>query len=305
MDIASGKAKVGDIPQLVNDAMNVTVGDAYADMTGASTIICKGITDFARKNPVVHSVLMLTTPAYAPLYDTARMKMFATTLASGRGETLTAKEVAEVVGGTFAQALFPNNPALQSLTNPTLASGILDMGRYGAEQAVHLAEDFDDWVEFAQKLLTSVKEIYNQMQDFLKYLDDDIWPAVEMMRDLVVNPYLAAVKDSKASMDDLIKHYQDAGQSVDSSVPSIIGPNLDLRQYQQIALGYSLPIVGSVYAGMTRGLIMQKYQAQHQRGFADDLSMLQSAMSFGGPSLLTPVQQMIQAGRPPAWFMSK
>lgn len=231
--------------------------------------------------------------------------MAATKLPSGRGEILTAKEVAEITGQVFATSLFPNNPALQALSQPSSMAGVVDMGQYGSEQAAHLAADFENWADYASQILTTVRDIGNQLQSFMKYLDEDIWPSIEMMRDLVLTPYLDAVRDSKAAMDDLIRHYEQAGQSADSSVPAIVGPNFDFRQYQRLALGYSLPITGAINAGMTNALLMQKYQAQQKRGFADDLSMLQAAMGAPGPSLITPLQQLAGSARPPAWFMSK
>lgn len=306
LNMASGKVIPEEIAQLASDALNVTVGDFVVNASNASTIVAKGITDFVRDNPLLHSVLMSTTPAYPAIYNMARIKMAATKLASGRGETLNAKEVAGIVGQTFANALFSGTPALQTmLQSPVLVPGAVDFGQHVGQQAEHLASDAKKYLDVADKTLTAVKDIYKQLQTFLDYLDKDIWPAVEMMRDLVVNPYLAAVQDASGTMDDLIRHYKDEGQSVDSAVPKIVGPNLDARKMQQIATALNLPVIGSMYAGQLNVLLMQRYQALHQRGFADDYAMLQAAMGSPGPSLFAPVQQMMGSARPPAWFMSK
>lgn len=305
MDLALNRLPFDQIAEFTKQAFPLKVDGNGVDASGTNLIVSKAIVDWSKQNPILHQVLSTTVPAYSGMYKVASIKMAAQRLPSGRGETLTSNEVLGLVGGAFGSQLFhASNPAFPPLPAdvPKEAAGF---SQHVADQLIALKRDVDSYMKFSKEVSESAKVLYAHLEKFLTYLEKDLKPTVELMRDLVLTPYLNAVKDSQGTMRELIEHYKHEGQSADSAVPKIQGPNLDARQMQRIATGLSLPITGSIAAGEINVLLMQKYQAQHQRGFADDLSMLQAAMAAPGPSLFTPLQQMLSAARPPAWFMAK
>lgn len=156
-----------------------------------------------------------------------------------------------------------------------------------------------DWI---QPLVEELRRLIPILQQIAHLALENLAPAMERLRNEVIEPYLKMVEESKPALDKLRADLERSGQTSDSTVPEINPPNITPEEAIQMSIALNLPIFGQIARGMLSSIEQQRYMQATRRGYGDRYRAWREAASGFDPVGST-YQALDDASQIPSWFL--
>lgn len=281
--------------------MRALGGDPHPEFVNHSRLTPQqvaNITNFSKSNPVMHNLMMNTAPHYATVYNMARMDDEIERLPESAGGRMPVDDAVRLFGGDIGVAAFH------------LPENIANVPNFVGDQIKHLIDDFNNnWLPLIKSIVQLIGQIADAIKSLNPYISEylalfrELAPALSEIKRVVLEPYLQACRNASEHMAAEKKRLADARMSMDSSVPPIIPTNYDPERIAGLAMGYNLPILGSIFRGQLSADLLEQYQAMQKRGVLTDLDFHKIAAFGSMPNPLSSVAEI--SSRIPDWFLQR